>query len=185
MSLESPETNNPKQREWEEVLHSLDTVVDKLKMPIDAGIKETVATLKCTGFEPRASCEGHPERGVRAPWVDLSFMSEERRKQYADQIQEADSRDDKEKIRSEAKMEMLAGAERLMGLLDEFYRDKNTNFTRRLTMRFFPDSVRLYSQGAELQDLHSPQGRKERLKEFQEEMADFAAFVKQDFVSRP
>jgi len=183
MSFESPEHNETKERQWQDTLRALDGVVDKLGMPIDAHIKETVAALKCTGFETSGSCEGHLDRGVKAPWVDLSFFSEERRKLLKEQVQQSDREEDQREIRRAARRKMLAEVERLTRFLDDFYRGKEVGFTSRLVLHFGPDSIRLYSQGAELQDIYPPEQRSEKLKEYQKEMADFTAFLKQSFFS--
>ncbi len=53
----------PKERErwtlWNKTMAQLDGIVDGLGMPIDPGIKETVAALSLNGFPPCSSCEGH------------------------------------------------------------------------------------------------------------------------------
>jgi len=183
MSFESPEQHDPRQQQWQETLRALDTIVDRLGMPIDERIKETVAALKCMGFETEASCEGHLERGVKAPWVDFSPFSEDRKKVLREQIQQSEREEDRKELRRKARIEMLAGVERLTHFLDDFYRGKETSFTTRLVLRFHPDSARLYSQGAELQELYPPDQRSQKLEEYQKEMADFTAFLKQDFFS--
>jgi len=183
MSLESPEQDKLKEQQWQETFRSLDGIVDELGMPIDARIKETVAALKCTGFETSGSCEGHLDRGVKAPWVDVSFLSEERRKLLREQITQSDREEDQRELRRNARMEMLAGVDRLTHFLDDFYRGKQTSFTSRLVLHFAPDSVRLCSQGAEVQDLFPTDQRLQKLEEFQKEMASFTAFLKQNFFS--
>jgi hypothetical protein len=183
MSLESPEHNDLKEQQWRETLRSLDRIVDKLVMPIDAGIKETITALKCSGFETSGSCEGHVERGIKAPWVDVSFFSEERKQLLREQVQQSEREEAKKELQRAARMEMLAGVERLTHFLDDFYEGKETSFNDRLVLRFFPDSVRLYSQGAELQDLYPPDERSEKLEVFQKEMAGFTDFLKHNFFS--
>ena len=40
-------------------------------MSIDSGIFDLIVTLNALGFPTSASCEGHLDRGVAAPWVDI------------------------------------------------------------------------------------------------------------------
>lgn len=63
---------------WEETLKDLETITDKLGMPIDAGIRETVASFVVNKFPTTGSCEGHidkEEDGTftkRSPYVAIS-----------------------------------------------------------------------------------------------------------------
>ena len=48
----------------------------RLGMPIDAGIRETVAVLNLLGLPTTQSCEGHVNdrgHGLPAPWVDFDL----------------------------------------------------------------------------------------------------------------
>ncbi|MDB5266634.1 MAG: hypothetical protein JWN89_449 [Parcubacteria group bacterium] len=63
---------------WEDILARLDRVADKLGMPIDSGIKETVAAFVLNKFPTYLSCEGHVEErfGERVkinPYVGIGF----------------------------------------------------------------------------------------------------------------
>mgnify|MGYP001591747600 CR=1 FL=1 len=58
-----PESNEAKDKQnlWNKTLDDLDRVADRLGMPIDAGIKETVAAFVVNEFPTYGSCEGHVE----------------------------------------------------------------------------------------------------------------------------
>ncbi len=65
-----------KQREWERTLAALDTFADLRGKPIENDIKETVAGLQVHGFPTVGSCEGHADRGLPYPWVDVEEENE-------------------------------------------------------------------------------------------------------------
>lgn len=52
---------------WKE----LDNLADHLGMPIDEGIKDTVAAFQLLDFNTQASCEGHLDRDLLTPWIDI------------------------------------------------------------------------------------------------------------------
>lgn len=56
-------------------MNSLDEVTDALGLPLDSGVKRTVAALRLMGFETSGSCEGHLDRGTPTPWIDLAIPS--------------------------------------------------------------------------------------------------------------
>lgn len=62
-------------------LKRLGAIGDKLGMPIDQGIKRTVALLTLLGYDTKASCEGHldPTHGTLGPWVDIRAHSNVRK----------------------------------------------------------------------------------------------------------
>ena len=48
-------------------------IKDKLGKPIEKGIKELVIGLHHCGIETESSCEGHTNRGLPYPWVDIPY----------------------------------------------------------------------------------------------------------------
>jgi hypothetical protein len=80
----------------------------------------------------------------------------------------------------EASGEITRGAERLMALLDDFYKDRQIPASRRLILHFFPEWVRLQSQGAYIQERYPPDARERHRDEFREEMGAFTEFMKQE-----
>ena len=58
-----------KQEIWDSIVVKINKTCDKLSMPIDEGIKETVIVLQVLGFNTTQSCEGHDGRGLPYPWI--------------------------------------------------------------------------------------------------------------------
>ena len=58
------------------ILKSLDSITDRLGMPIDKPIRHLVAALNYSGFPTVASCAGHIER-KQIPWVRIGVDSGE------------------------------------------------------------------------------------------------------------
>jgi hypothetical protein len=54
----------------------VDKVTDTLGMPIDEGIKEAVIMFNAVGLNTTASCEGHLDHGIPAPWVHVAALNE-------------------------------------------------------------------------------------------------------------
>jgi hypothetical protein len=170
---------------WHQELEKVDRLVDRRGKRVDAGIRETVAILKCAGFDTQASCVGHFDSRLKAPWVDLAFVPEEVKRSLRParnaQREQNVSQHLVEQLK-EAKARLLAGEARLLDLLDEFYRNRTAPAQRRLILKFYPGSARLLSRGAEVQDLYPPDIQQDKLREFQEEMAAFTEFLKQKFM---
>lgn len=190
MSLESPETIEQKRAKWDETLKALDYIVDKLGKHIDPEIKEAVAALQCSGFETDGSCEGHiRDAKFHPPYVDISFVREEVRakaKELRGNEKDPVESAELDKLLEDARREAFAGVTRLMSVLEEFYRDRQVSFERRLIIGFFARSVestRLESQGAGVHDFYPPDLRQQKLREFQDEMATFTEFLRERFLS--
>src|SRR5260221_6862287 len=64
-----------KPQQWRDLTVRISGIADKLGMPIDAGIRETVIALNALGFTTRQSCESHLDHGTGAPWVDVISTS--------------------------------------------------------------------------------------------------------------
>lgn len=88
------------QRTYDEVADEVEHITDGLNLPIDAGIKKTVIALRLWDFPTDGSCEGHLDRALPYPWVDI----------YAPDQEEAAWIQANQQQR-----------ERLTKLLDEFY----------------------------------------------------------------
>lgn len=74
MKWESSENVISKEEAWENISKSMESVVDTLGKPIDEGIKEGVTALNANGFGTTGSCEGHVNRGIRYPYVDVESL---------------------------------------------------------------------------------------------------------------
>jgi len=181
-SFESEQKAHLAQERWAKTREEVDHIGDRLGKRIDPGIKDTVAALRYFDFPTDASCEGHMEGKSNAPWVHFDFIPQPLRHRL-DQVRKAAggnwSDPDVLALLDQAKSEMVRGSERLMQLLEEFYNDQQSPIDRRLILNFFPDSVRLESQGTALQQWRTPTERQEALEIFRQEITAFTEFMKQ------
>ncbi|MBI5045847.1 MAG: hypothetical protein HZC14_02515 [Candidatus Niyogibacteria bacterium] len=56
----------------EEIRQEVESIGDRLGKPIDGGIKEVVVMLEANELPTSGSCEGHVERGLPVPYVEVS-----------------------------------------------------------------------------------------------------------------
>jgi hypothetical protein len=57
------------------VRKEVDQLCDKLSNPIDEKIKDLVVGLRYHGIKTTASCQGHLDRGLSHPWVQVDHRS--------------------------------------------------------------------------------------------------------------
>jgi len=65
-----------KEQKWHTLAAHFYETADCLGHPIDPGIKETVIALNVLGLPTIASCEGHTDHGISAPWVEIALPGE-------------------------------------------------------------------------------------------------------------
>ena len=63
--------NQNKKDKIKQLTNQLRQTTDSLGMPIDPGIFNTVVYLNALNITTAASCEGHLDHGIAAPWVDI------------------------------------------------------------------------------------------------------------------
>ncbi|GHO66856.1 hypothetical protein KSC_057480 [Ktedonobacter sp. SOSP1-52] len=192
---------NIKQQQWGEACQQFRKTTDRLGMPIDEGIFETVVVLNLLGVKTRQSCEGHLERGSFAPWVTLTTPGiDERYRQAAQAMKEADQIRKEEKHSLDTLHEVYAPArhlreqadamhaqdqQRVITLLESFYEHCSVSHDCTLIVySHIPGTSILESQGARLQIIRSLEIREGKLKEYQREMHNFTAFLKEHFLNR-
>lgn len=187
-----------KQRRWNDAALMVEGFRDGLGLKVDEGIKETVVALIVSGFKTRQSCEGHLNRAIAAPWVDIQVEgTEELQSQVNQAFNDAEaaeragkSNDELDELFSrantlhkEAQRPMLKEASRVMELLNVFYSNRQVSNDRRLTINPFGSFFRIESEGSFLQDIANDQTKNEKLQEYQEEMRTFTAFLKERYFS--
>lgn len=64
-----PKRTNTYRRALREVEH----LCDALGMPVDKGIKPLIAAFRMYGIRTLMSCEGHANRALPYPWVDIDL----------------------------------------------------------------------------------------------------------------
>lgn len=164
-------------------------------MPIDAGILNTVIALNIFDVNTTQSCEGHIERGIAAPWVDIQAPETDELKKLkilAHQTREAidaaekEGKSDKElsplyenihKLNTQIRQPQLIEIQKVTRLLAEFYQNRQVSYDQLLTIHGY----RLESQGVPLQEIGSPEERKQKLYEYRDEMKTFTEFLKEKY----
>jgi hypothetical protein len=179
---------------WKQKLLELEHIQDGLGKGLDPHIKETVAVLQLLGVHTQASCEGHLDLGLAAPWIDIQspdLKLAELRRMYRELSDTADALEADDVAAEAAYDEMhviLKELERIEALeykklipyLEEFYHRRIVSFEQRLMIDL---RGRLSSQGALLQPAEEKETQALRLKEYQEEMCLFTQFLKNKFFS--
>lgn len=56
---------------YDQAKREVDQITDGLNMPVDEGIKKAVIALRMWGFPTDGSCEGHLQRALPYPWIDI------------------------------------------------------------------------------------------------------------------
>lgn len=177
---------NPQKAAWQKEYQEVERIVDKLGKPVDPGIRESVVALRVLGISTSGSCEGHlHKQKSKAPWIDIGYVSQELRDRLKEAEKAGKELDEKtKKWRLATWRRILQEQERLRALLDDFYRVRDVPPDRRLILQPYPDSGRVLSKGAELQEVNPPEVQREKLKEYQEEIRAFTSFLKARFLSQ-
>jgi hypothetical protein len=58
------------------IIKKVDKITAALGMPMDEGIKEAVIMFNAVGLYTSASCEGHLDHGIPAPWIHIGAPNE-------------------------------------------------------------------------------------------------------------
>ena len=156
------EIQNNKELIWRRKLEELEEIGDSLNKGIDEGIKETVAVFNLMGLNTYASCEGHLNWGMGAPWVgvqaedepDERFMGEKKNiekiaKKYGITYEDVKQANNKEAwveaVKTSSESEEMPEYkdwrkeneklwEKAQEFLDEFYKDRNAPADSRLVI---------------------------------------------------
>lgn len=183
-----------KEQQWADAVQEFTRTVDGIGRHLDKGIFETVVVLNLLGITTKASCEGHLDHGVAAPWVDIAALNV--RAEYVALIEAIKERDKQVEMQQLSRSEKAALYKRVrecddaltrkhlpiyklaLEQLDAFYAQRTVPYDRLLILQNYADSVRLQSQGALFQIADILGDRAEKLKEYQEEMQAFTDFLK-------
>lgn len=170
----SVENRTAKQKRWAELEAEVDEIVDGLDHPIDKGIRSSVIALKAHEFPTYQSCEGHinnEEHGEKFPWVWIA-------------VPEPEGVDGDEQKEKEWTLENLKLQKKMMDLMNEFYKNRKTDFDSRLS--FKPNGIygafTIKSMGAEVMELYSGNELMEKQQAYRKELAEFAEFLKDKFL---
>lgn len=172
--------------EWNVLLERFKQVTDKLNMPIDTGIFETVVALNALDITTAMSCEGHTERGTPYPWVDIEapeVLTGLRPHVNALKKEQGENTPEIERLRAQAKLLQFEERKKIISYLTEFYKERLVAFDRRIIIVSIEwmGRTRIKSQGADFQEFRSPQECLQKLQEYQEEMQTFTQFLKASY----
>lgn len=164
---------------WNETVARLTRVTDKLGKRIDSGIFETVVILTMLEFCTTASCEGHIDWGIAAPWVDIDPPGDV--EALREQMRSA-SKEEAREISNGLKSKQLEVFQSLSSLLERFYRQSSHGYIPHhqilIARPWAAGRIRLESIGVELQAIESNQIKKQKLEAYQGEMFAFTTFLK-------
>lgn len=185
-------SNAPALETWQAVTEQMRRTLDGLGKGIDPGIFETVVALNVLGIPTVASCEGHLERAIAAPWVEiepgevLALRQQLRELQDQEGIQRTPGTtylpsEAVARLRQTIKEHQLAARRALMDVLDAFYCDRLVPYDCRLiiTSREWLGRSRLECQGTDFQEVAELALRQQKLAEYLGEMQAFTAFLKE------
>src|SRR5579875_2263205 len=178
---------------WDEMAALCERVVDRLGTPIDPQIFEAIVAFNLLGITTTASCEGHEDHGTYTPYIDIKAQggqeaeqaerdawqqSEQLRQQGASQEEFAAARQRVWPLKRQAQVYQLEIRTTLLRYLDAFYAQRTVSADRRLALQYHVYTTRLESQGAGLQEGRTEEERGQKLRDYQDEMTSFAAFLK-------
>ncbi|MGH7157235.1 MAG: hypothetical protein ACREGG_03960 [Candidatus Saccharimonadales bacterium] len=145
---------------FDQALARVNEISDNLGMPVDEAIKVPVAALWANGIHTTGSCEGHLDRALAFPWVDI-------------EAKESQGWENDPKLQTEWKQ--LNEIERLKveALLKEFYEKKSSRHPLELSAIGIYGAVRLQPAGED----RFEKPTKDKLFAYQQEMATFADFL--------
>lgn len=189
---------------WQEAYTAVSRFTDRLGLPVDSGIFETVVLLNLLGFRTSQSCEGHLDHGAIYPWVDVTDASrsplftkqwvhvceleeQARRDGTAESYNtflEADISLRVQVAQWEADDPLFA---QLIALLDAFYTEQERSLTsaRLLIKRFrSPGIYRIAPGFSQDADRLPDQFKASYLLQGQAEMQAFTTFLKQRYHAR-
>lgn len=179
-----------RQQRWEELVAEIDQIKDRLGKGIDEGIKEVVIGLRALDVNVTQSCEGHDDHGTGGPYIDVeSPLNTSYENALEPMYGNFDNKETKQKfddLVNEIEINNLNERKKLIGLLDEFYANRQTPYEVRLSISPMARAwSRLENQGVGLQKIEMDQEKKDlRLKMFKTEMDDFRDFLKNKFFQK-
>ena len=140
---------------------------DKLGVPIESGIFDTVLYLNSLGFPTTQSCEGHIGQSLVAPWVEITPKLPENKSWYK-----------VKKNRQKVEKQISTLANKLHNLLAEFYQKDKPDYKLILILSEMGYSIRLHSAGLTAIQALSKEKQKKILPAYQKEMKRFTKFLK-------
>lgn len=164
---------------WHQAKKEARRITDKLGMPIDRGILDTVVVLRLLGINTTGSCGGHLDRrNTSGPYVDFRPKLT---KEYELQAQAIGDPKDPlyKRLRHKAMEVNIREMQKLLPYLDAFYQGRDTPQSQRLIVKHFGHLTNfLMCQGAALTLIGDRVTRKDLLLQHQAEMKAFTDYLK-------
>lgn len=137
---------------------------------IDPGVLEVVVALNALGLQTTGSSEGHLDAWRAYPWIRFRpvGVSAPPRRRPA--------------VVGSGRMPQPMTSQ-LLHLLEVFYQQHPLVYDRHLVLLPLPCEETLTNHGAHEQARREPRERRRKLHEYRQEMADFATFLKQQFLT--
>jgi hypothetical protein len=154
VSAEKPAIDPQKEHRWQEVTKEFTYVTDRLGHGIDPGTLDTVVALNVLNVNTSQSCEGHIDHSIGAPYINIAAKRtpelEMLERQATNAFQQAEdalkgispSQGPPQQIEqlfiqahqlhAEASKPHLQERQKAMNYLDEFYKDRQVSYDRRL-----------------------------------------------------
>ena len=161
---------------WNESIERMRDVTDGLGKKIDQGIFETVVALNALNIHTTASCEGHIEWGLAAPWIDID--PSERATGMRDEMRRGTYEEAKKigKVLEEEQAFLLGTVSRLLA---QFYSTRSVPYHHIIIPNTLGGGrIRLRSIGLEMQTIVEEDVKAQKLLEYQQEMTNFTVFLK-------
>ncbi len=184
---------------WKQIEQEVDSITDALGKHIDGGIRDAVIALKANQINTVGSCEGHAERRIPSPWIDVegvdtpeSLQAKQILPELDEKINDIETEDSeaaelndlytrRHEAYYEAILPQLQEVEKVIQLLDKFYATRAVSEDRRLIINAIDNMGRIESQGSRIQAIRSDTDKQKKLDEYKEEMKLFADFLKNMF----
>ncbi len=188
-----------KQALYKRIKRKLEQTGDKLGRPIDPLVFETVLYFNLLGIETAASCEGHLDHGVAAPWVDFNpketLKYKQLQKSAEEKLKKAEDtrgRISRKVMRGEIFKEytdtlqeisvlLKNDIEPVLKLLNEFYKEHVCIYEHMLVFRNVFQFTRLTFVGEFMQDARTKAEKKKELHLYQQELKEFTLFLRRKF----
>jgi hypothetical protein len=191
----SPDRYADPQACWAAATQYIEGVRDALGKPVDAGIKSLVIALNASGFPTTASCEGHLDWGIPAPWVDVSpsptpqSVAHRREVSTLDEEIETIARaapnatvldelcEKRRLLSADVRRPTLVLAHHLVALLATFYGGRRVPYDQMISLHLRVIGMRMQGHGSEVQDIATPAEKVANLERYRAEMQTFVAFL--------
>jgi hypothetical protein len=169
---------------WQDLHKYFKRVIDRLGMRIDKGIMDTVVALNGAGVYTTASCEGHLHRAAPYPWIRVEHKDADGIAHQIALLLHDGKREDEEtqRLMKQHRALLLEEEQKLITLLNAFYQEHQFDYDRHLSIWRYANGIPcVQSFGSDHQEFRSCDEKALKLKEYQQEMQDFALFLKNKF----